>query len=194
MTDDQHRLRGLRRIFRRSHISEGKRVPQDAGEQHNGSKPPVDVPAQEQRGIPSSSLSFEASGSHCSTLWEEIYDSFDASTPSIELRNVAKTIREQRRAPPSLSIEPSAGEPELSREWHTCRQILQTAEVEKNRNNSNTAGPLKRKIRDAYNDIMTSVQKFVALGDIVSQVDPVHIGLPWAAIRAILIGSTMHFI
>ncbi len=193
MTDDQQRLRGLRRIFRRSYISEGKRVPPDLGEQHHGSTATVVVPVQEHRGIPSSSLSSEASGSHCSTLWEDIYDSFNASAPSTELRNVAKTIREQSRAPLSLSIEPSAGEPELSREWNTCRQILQTAEVEKNRNNSNTAGPLKRKIKDAYNEIVTSVQKFVAVGDIVSQVDPVHIGLPWAGIRAILIGSTLHF-
>ncbi len=194
MTDDQHRLRGLRRILRRSRITEGKRVPQGPGEQHNGSNTPVVVSVRKQRGIPSSSLSSEASGSHCSTLWEEIFDSFDASTPSTELRNVARTIREQSRAPPSLSTESSAGEPELSREWHTCKQILQTAEVEKNRNNSNTAGPLKRKIKDAYNEIIMSVQKFVAVGDVILQVDPVYIGLPWADIRAILIGSTLHFL
>ncbi len=50
MTDDQHRLRGLRRIFRRSYISEGKRVPQDPGEQHYGPNPPVVISVQGKRG------------------------------------------------------------------------------------------------------------------------------------------------
>ena len=50
--------------------------------------------------------------------------------------------------------------------------------------------PFMQQSRKACNEIIKWVQKFVALGDIISQVDPVHIGLPWAGIRTVLIVRT----
>lgn len=47
--------------------------------------------------------------------------------------------------------------------------------------------PFMRQLRKACNEIIKWVQKFVAIGDIISQLDPVHVGLPWAGIRAVLI-------
>lgn len=190
MTDDQQRPGGLRHHFQRRHGLEGKCVPRSPVGDHHSSHASVVV--QEQRAIPSPSLNTDVSTSDNCTLWDEIYDSFNASTTSVERRKIAEDFRDQSRNPQTLSTEYYADEPEHSRHWHTCMQILQAAEAEKNGNKSGAAGPLRRKMKDAYNEIITWVQKFVALGDIISQVDPVHIGLPWAGVRAILVGSTLH--
>lgn len=189
MTGSQHRPHGWRHLFRRSHASEGRLVPRDPIGDQNGANGSVVV--QEQTGIPSPTLNPDVARSYSPTLWDEIYDSFNASIASPDLRDIAKSFRQQSRSPPARFTEIPAGDPENSREWHMCRQIIQSAEAKKNGNNSG-AGPLKRKIRDAYNEITVWVQKFVSLGDIISQVDPLHVGLPWAGVRAILIGSTLH--
>jgi len=39
---------------------------------------------------------------------------------------------------------------------------------------------------DIADKIVTWVDKFVAIGDILSQYDPVHAALPWAALRLVL--------
>lgn len=41
-------------------------------------------------------------------------------------------------------------------------------------------------IRDVFEKILVWVDKFLEIGDIVMQFDPVHAGLPWACIRIIL--------
>ena len=39
---------------------------------------------------------------------------------------------------------------------------------------------------DQVNKVVQLLDKFKAVGDVVANVDPVHVGLPWAGIRAIL--------
>ena len=41
-------------------------------------------------------------------------------------------------------------------------------------------------IAHTYERIVNSVSKFVQVGDIVAQIDPVHVGLPWAGVRLVL--------
>ena len=116
-----------------------------------------------------------------SGLWNEVYDSFAASAASSDLRAVAKLLREQ-------STESSSSDHlETSLEWKTCREILQVAETKISELENITEKPMIRQIRHAYKEIITWTQKFVAMGDIISQVDPLHIGLPWAGVRAVLI-------
>jgi hypothetical protein len=39
---------------------------------------------------------------------------------------------------------------------------------------------------DQVDKVVQLLDKFKAVGDVVANVDPVHVGLPWAAIRAVL--------
>jgi hypothetical protein len=41
-------------------------------------------------------------------------------------------------------------------------------------------------IFDQVDKVVQLLNKFKAVGDVVANVDPVHVGLPWAGIRAIL--------
>lgn len=50
--------------------------------------------------------------------------------------------------------------------------------------------PIIRQVRRACKDIVRWTESFISLGDVISQVDPVHIGLPWAGIKAILVVSS----
>jgi hypothetical protein len=63
-----------------------------------------------------------------------------------------------------------------------CRDVLQLAQ----KKGEECEGEAWAKVRGIYESIVKWVQKFVQVGDIVAQVDPVHIGLPWAALRFIL--------
>ena len=80
-----------------------------------------------------------------------------------------------------------SSEASASPEWQLCREVLRVAESQRAEAEKGGESVLTRQLRRAYSGIITWTQKFVALGDVVSQVDPVHIGLPWAAIRAVLI-------
>lgn len=67
------------------------------------------------------------------------------------------------------------------------------AETKKAELEKSVGNPFMRQIRHAYNEIITWAQKFVTFGDIISQIDPVHIGLPWTGVRAVLIVRTAFF-
>lgn len=121
-----------------------------------------------------------------SGLWNEVYASFAASTVSPDLRAVAKLLREQSNDSASLITKNSNSHLKGSREWSLCREVLQMAETKVSELGNSTEKPLIRQMRHAYKEVITWTQKFVAMGDIVSQVDPLHIGLPWAGIRAVL--------
>lgn len=122
-----------------------------------------------------------------SGLWSEVYNLFAASNPSPDLQAVAKLLRGQSNCPSSLTTKDSDGNSRTSWEWQLCREILNMAETKKSELGKSDEKPFMRQMRHAYTEIITWTQKFVALGDIISQVDPVHIGLPWAGVRAILI-------
>lgn len=122
-----------------------------------------------------------------SGLWREVYNLFAASTASPDLKAVAKLLREQSSTDSSLTTKESHSSTDASPEWHLCRDVLHMAEKKISELENNTENSLMRQLRKAYADIITWTQKFVALGDIISQVDPVHVGLPWAGVRALLI-------
>jgi hypothetical protein len=63
-----------------------------------------------------------------------------------------------------------------------CRDVLQLAQ----KKGEECEGEPWVKVRGIYESIVKWVQKFVQAGDVVAQVDPVHVGLPWAALRFIL--------
>jgi hypothetical protein len=47
-------------------------------------------------------------------------------------------------------------------------------------------------VSDQVNKIVQFLDKFKSVGDVVANVDPVHVGLPWAGIRAILEVCVLH--
>lgn len=63
-----------------------------------------------------------------------------------------------------------------------CRDVLQLAQ----KKGEECEGEPWVKVRGICESIVKWVQKFVQVGDIVAQADPVHVGLPWAALRFIL--------
>ena len=59
-------------------------------------------------------------------------------------------------------------------------------ESEKNQWTIKTGSKKTLKMRDVFNKIAKWVEKFIEVGDMAVQYDPVHAALPWAAIRFIL--------
>jgi hypothetical protein len=48
-------------------------------------------------------------------------------------------------------------------------------------------------LRDLFSKMASWVQKFIDLGDMLAGIDPIHAGLPWAAIKVILqVSVTSH--
>ncbi|KAL9607780.1 MAG: hypothetical protein Q9167_007337 [Letrouitia subvulpina] len=140
-----------------------------------------------------STASIRGSDYDTRSLWSEVFDLFAASNESPDLRAIAKLLRDESKAHvASLSTNNGVGGGKastVSREWHLCNEVKRIAETRKSELGKGSGSPFKRQLRHAYDEVLTWAEKFVALGDIISQVDPVHIGLPWAGIRAILIIS-----
>lgn len=65
----------------------------------------------------------------------------------------------------------------------TCKQVVDVAN-EKRKASSDPK--ITDKSHDLYGKLIESVQKFLRVGDLVAQVDPIHVGLPWAGIRFML--------
>lgn len=64
-----------------------------------------------------------------------------------------------------------------------CKQVI---DVANDKRNSISDAKSTGRIPNLYGNIIGSVQKFIQVGDIVAQVDPIHVGLPWAGIRFVL--------
>ncbi|MCJ1390751.1 hypothetical protein MMC18_003612 [Xylographa bjoerkii] len=120
-------------------------------------------------------------------LWDDAYDKITSSSESKYLRGFAKTLREDVRARSKIDIGNIQGlstvisaSPELS----ICRQVLSIVQKQASMSEQEKRHiPSKdATIKECCGEIAASVQKFVDVGDIVAQVDPVHIGLPWAGI------------
>lgn len=172
MAIEDQRPRLFRRLFHRKSAS---------GQTSSSSKL---LPSAESLNASAASVVEDNVGSG---LWNEVYASFAASTESPDLRAVAKLLREQSNDSSSLITKNNNSHLKGSREWSLCREVLQMAEIKVSELENGTEKPLIRQTRHAYKEIITWTQKFVAMGDIVSQMDPLHIGLPWAGIRAVLI-------
>ena len=82
----------------------------------------------------------------------------------------------------------TAASPQL----RVCEQVLNLTKEQEARSREETwrlpgAGDVA--IRTFFGQIASSVQKFVSVGDVLAQVDPIHVGLPWAGVRMILLVS-----
>ncbi|KAL9044615.1 MAG: hypothetical protein Q9214_002261 [Letrouitia sp. 1 TL-2023] len=103
-----------------------------------------------------------------SNLWSEVFDLFAASNESPDLKAIAKLLQNESKAQGAS---------------------LSTNEGKKSELEKGAGSPFKRQLRHAYDEVVTWTEKFVTLGDVISQADPVHIELPWAGVRAVLIIS-----
>ena len=119
-------------------------------------------------------------------LWGEVYNSF-ISTATPELQAIAKRLLDQCKPLEPLATNHHDRDAHVSPRWQLCNEILRIAKSQKDNVNIGVETALAQRVRRAYSGIVAWTQKFVALGDVLSQVDPVHIGIPWAAIRAVLI-------
>ena len=68
-----------------------------------------------------------------------------------------------------------------------CWDVLQLAQ----RKGRECKGKQWVRVGEIYESVAKWVQKFVQVGDLMAQVDPLHVGLPWAAIRFILLVSAV---
>ncbi|KAI4158380.1 MAG: hypothetical protein LQ342_007510 [Letrouitia transgressa] len=138
----------------------------------------------------SSTASFRGSDYDTSSIWSEVFDLFASSNESPDLKAITERLQNESKAQ-GASLSPSNGSKTstASREWHLCNKVKRIAETRKFELGKGAGSPFKRQLRHAYDEVVTWAEKFVALGDVISQADPVHIGLPWAGIRAVLVIS-----
>lgn len=125
---------------------------------------------------------------HPAGLWDDIYQSYSASTESSDLKAIARLLRDQSRSAGQDvgRITHADNNTGTSPEWQVCNDVLQMAHAKQSTHSD--ASTMSR-IHRAYSEIITWVEKFVVIGDAVAQLDPVHVGLPWAGVRAIMMIS-----
>ena len=123
------------------------------------------------------------------SLWEDIYNRELATAESDELKAAARRIREDV-AKEKLAFH---GVPsDTSSELKICQGVLQAAQRKpagcKNKK-WKIPGRGDVELSHVYGSVAESVQKFVSVGDVGSQIDPLHFGVPWAAVRLALLVS-----
>ena len=123
------------------------------------------------------------------SLWDDICDRELAAAEFDELKAAARRVRDDiERDRFAFLGEPSVISPGLK----ICQEVLRAAEHKqakcKDENGKSTSRGLV-KLGHIYGSIAKSVQKFVSVGDVASQIDPLHFGVPWAAIRLALLVS-----
>ncbi|KAL9084821.1 MAG: hypothetical protein Q9165_007889 [Trypethelium subeluteriae] len=124
-----------------------------------------------------------------SSLWGEVYSDFTKPSMLPEVQSVAKRLRDESSNPPPLNEMEADPATHVSTELYVCTQVLDTSKKRLSALERGTNESVVRRLWHAYNDIVRWTQKFMTIGDILAQIDPIHIGLPWAGIRAILIVS-----
>ena len=103
-------------------------------------------------------------------------------TSQADLKNISKAVsaslKQQNVVDDDIKNRNFTHSPQLD----TCHQVWRLAKdhESKSRKNNESVGQL-------YGEIANWVQKFIGVGDVVAQVDPVHVGLPWAAVRFVLV-------
>ena len=122
-----------------------------------------------------------------SGLWGEVYEAFVASEQLPDLRNVARNLRKKSREISSSNLNDPDVEAKASREWRLCKEFQKLAEAKAAELSKGSKGRVTETLQHSYSETLIWVKNFVAVGDVVSQIDPVHVGLPWAGIRTILI-------
>ncbi|MCJ1401419.1 hypothetical protein MMC11_004632 [Xylographa trunciseda] len=156
--------------------------------------PPLDGPSQftsNGDGTPSREPS---TASRPRSLWDDAYDKIISSSESKDLEDFAKILREDIRVRSKFdegNIQGLSAVATVSPELNICRQVLRIVLEHAYIPQQKQWHVLSKDttIKKYCGEIAASVQKFVDVGDIVSQVDPIHIGLPWAGIRLVLLAS-----
>lgn len=180
MSAEESRLKRLRRLFPHNTRSD------EAASLGKLSPRASHVIGEEQKqNVSSMSANHRSNG-----LWGEGYDLFTASNTSLHLQDIAKLFRDEGFSHTCVTTSDCDSDVTASREWRLCKEVLEMAESKKSELERGVENPLVRQMRNAYEEIITWTHKFVTLGDVISQVDPLHIGLPWAGIRAFLIVRT----
>ena len=108
---------------------------------------------------------------------------------STELNDVAQQLSDALKGDFSSEIEDESILPKSSPELKICSDILQVAikqEAKSKEERWHLPGIGDINIANVFGQIASSVQKFVTVGDLLSQLDPIHVGLPWAGVRVIL--------
>ena len=140
--------------------------------------------------IPSVSSNQIVSKIHSETIWDVAFDEairsggFDDFDDEIQQMRNAHRIYASSAANGALTTSP----PQL----RICKQVVELAEARQTRcQGKQWHLPGGRDIApgEFFGRIASSVQKFVSVGDVIAQIDPIHVGLPWAGVRMILLVS-----
>lgn len=127
-------------------------------------------------------------------LWDDAFDAASNSPSTSDLKGFANIIREDIQQKSSARVDAGSPDYQISPELQICRDVLQVAQDQETKfKDKKWYFSLSHNVNigEVYGEVATWVQKFVGVGDIVAQIDPVHVGLPWAAIRLILTASPM---
>jgi hypothetical protein len=89
-----------------------------------------------------------------------------------------QTIRALLLPANAISIDAAIGEA------YDCARALQQREA--NNRWSWTCNDRRVNFSDQWNKIVQFLDKFKSVGDVVANVDPVHVGIPWAGVRTLL--------
>lgn len=98
------------------------------------------------------------------SLWDEAYENVKGSTSKADA-GIVSLLPESGKDPHPSAESICLQVSELAHRDHPCRSL---------------------KAGRVYKNIVDCVAKFIQVGDVVAQIDPIHVGLPWAGIRFIL--------
>lgn len=127
-------------------------------------------------------------------LWDDAFDAVSSSSSDRDLKNFASVVREDIEQHSTIILGIQDSDLEVSPELQICRDVLQIAKAQQTRHKEkqwSLSQTRKVNIGQVYGQVATCVQKFVSVGDNIAQFDPVHFGLPWAAVRLILTVSKL---
>ncbi|KAL6716722.1 hypothetical protein ACLMJK_006290 [Lecanora helva] len=155
------------------------------------SKSPLFHPRSPSKESPLSSSAVEPV-SHLGGTWD---DAFNEAIKSAGYDNFSDEIQQMRDANAKNASNPRHNTPSnaASPQVIVCKEVLDLVQEQEKRSQEKSwhlSGAGSLDVRKCFGQIASSVQKFVAVGDVLAQVDPVHVGLPWAAIRMTLILAT----
>ncbi|KAI9688037.1 MAG: hypothetical protein M1820_010310 [Bogoriella megaspora] len=174
-----------RRLFRRIFKSQSLR----------GDKPHKNEPSTSEADFVSSGDHEESEAADAdgaleglgSGLWFEAYTDFVTSSASPDFHRIAKRLRKESGDASKLHQQDVDRHiHDTSPELTICKEVLVTAKQRQSALKKDPDRSVTRRLQHACDGLAKWAQKFVAVGDIVAQVDPIHVGLPWAGVRAIL--------
>lgn len=127
--------------------------------------------------------------SHPRGLWDLAYDEALSSTSSTDLTVFAKSVIEDLGQQSAIGIYDPNHVSTISPELELSRQVWQLAkDLESKHKGKQWNVPMRGDISvsQLYGKVAIWAQKALSVGDFVAQIDPVHVGLPWAAVRLVL--------